>query len=72
MSDSRTLSMKFRKDDEKNTTLTVADPKEDLTATTVKAAMNAIILDDIFDLDGASLTAPAGATITTKTEQVLF
>jgi len=66
------LEMTFRLDNDKNATISVANPKDDLTATTVKAAMNAIILDSIFDYDGAEMVAPASAKLVKKEISEVF
>lgn len=66
------LEMTFRLDDDRKMTISVANPKDDLTATTVKAAMNAIILDDVFDNDGASLVAPASAKLVKREISEVF
>lgn len=66
------LQMTFRCSDESKVTISVDDCKDDLTATTIKAAMNNIILESAFEYDGADLAAPAGAKIVKKEVEVQF
>ena len=72
MADSKVLSLKFRNTDESTASLTVSDPKADLTEAAVKGAMNLIIEKNVFSIDGVDLAAPAGAVVTMKTETVIF
>ena len=72
MAESKVLSLKFRNTDDSTASLTVNDPKTDLTAAAVKEAMNAIIVENVFSIDGADLATPTGAVMTTKTETVIF
>ena len=72
MAESKVLSMKFRNTDDSTTSLTVNDPKADLNEATVKGAMNVIIADNVFRVDGADLATPAGAVVTMKSETVIF
>ena len=64
--------MKFRNTDDSTTSLTVNDPKADLNEATVKGAMNVIIAENVFRVDGADLATPAGAVVTMKSETVIF
>ncbi len=72
MAESKVLSMKFRNTDDSTTSLTVNDPKADLNEATVKGAMNVIIAENVFRVDGADLATPAGAVVTMKSESVIF
>ena len=72
MAESKVLSMKFRNTDDSTTSLTVNDPKADLNEATVKGAMNVIIAENVFRMDGADLATPAGAVVTMKSETVIF
>ncbi len=72
MAESKVLSMKFRNTDDSTTSLTVNDPKADLNEATVKGAMNVIIAENVFRVDGADLATPAGAVVTMKSETVIF
>jgi len=48
-------------DDAKTKTLSISDPKTNLTESEVKAAMNAIIESGVIDVEDAELTAPKKA-----------
>lgn len=72
MAESKVLSMKFRNTDDSTTSLTVNDPKADLNEAAVKGAMNVIIAENVFSVDGADLATPVGAVVTMKTETVIF
>ena len=72
MAESKVLSMKFRNTDDRTSSLTVNDPKADLNEATVKGAMNVIIAENVFRVDGADLATPAGAVVTMKSESVIF
>ena len=72
MAESKVLCMKFRNTDDRTSSLTVNDPKADLNEATVKGAMNVIIAENVFRVDGADLATPAGAVVTMKSESVIL
>lgn len=62
----KTLEMVFRSSANKEVTLTVAAPKDDLTLVGVKAVMQDIISKNIFSIKGAELVQFVDARITSK------
>ncbi|SHH80974.1 Protein of unknown function [Caloranaerobacter azorensis DSM 13643] len=65
------LEMIFKNQLDKKTTISVDNPKDDLTEEEVSAAMNEIILKKIFSSSGRDLVAIAGARIVTTNVQEL-
>ncbi|CAM3309997.1 DUF2922 domain-containing protein [Filibacter tadaridae] len=59
----KTLQMNFNTASGKKVTLTVDEPRVDLTAESVAAAMQVIIASDVFEWNGATLAAATGAKI---------
>lgn len=67
----KTLEMVFRSNANKEVTLTLAEPKDDLTLAGVKAVMQDIISKNIFSIKGAELVGFVDARITSKDSQSL-
>lgn len=61
------LEMKFNTENGKVFTLSLTDPKPNLTATEISNAMETIIQQDVFHLEGSALTSIKEARITDKT-----
>ena len=57
------LLMTFKTSDDKKVSITVDNPREDLTETEIKEAMNTIIEKDIFSPNGGSLVSAVSAKI---------
>ena len=55
------LLMTFKSSDDKKVSITVDNPREDLTETEIKEAMNTIIEKDIFSPNGGSLVSASSA-----------
>ncbi|WP_069650377.1 DUF2922 domain-containing protein [Caloranaerobacter ferrireducens] len=70
MANSR-LEMVFKNQLDKKTTISIDNPRDDLTEAEVSAAMNEIILKNIFNSSGGDLVAIAGARIVTTDVQEL-
>lgn len=64
------LVMSFRNADGNRVSLSVDDPRENITDEEVKAAMQTVLAQDIFDSNGGNLVEIVDATIveTTKTD----
>ena len=70
---SKKISMSFLTAGGRSSTLSLDDPKADLTGETVTTAMNNIIATDVFEgPDGESYASPKEAKIVETTETVLF
>jgi hypothetical protein len=67
----KTLEMVFRSSANKEVTLAVAAPKEDLTLAAVKTVMQDIISKNIFSIKGAELVQFVDARITSKDSATL-
>jgi len=67
----RVLELSFKKEDGKTATLTVANAREDLTPTEVKAVMDGIIAKNIFAPGGIDFTEVEGAKVIVTQEDVL-
>ncbi|QIB27521.1 DUF2922 domain-containing protein [Caloranaerobacter azorensis] len=65
------LEMIFKNQLDKKTIISVDNPKDDLTEEEVSAAMNEIILKNIFSFSGGDLVAISGARIVTTNVQEL-
>lgn len=63
----KTLQLNFNTANGKKVTLTVDEPRADLTPQSVAAAMQEIIISDVFEVDGATLASVAGARIVERT-----
>ena len=57
------LLMTFKTSDDKKVSITVDNPREDLTETEIKEAMNTIIEKDIFSPNGGSLVSAVSAKV---------
>lgn len=64
------LLMSFRNADGNRVSLSVDDPRDNITDEEVKAAMQTVLAQDIFDSNGGNLVEIVDATIveTTKTD----
>jgi hypothetical protein len=67
----RTLEMVFRNDGGKEVTLSVADPREDLTLAEVSTVMEDIIAKQIFESKAGDLAQIVEARISSKDTVVL-
>ena len=59
----KTLHLNFNTASGKKVTLTVDEPRADLTPQIIEAAMQEIITSAVFELNGAALATVAGARI---------
>jgi hypothetical protein len=59
----KTLQLNFNTATGKKMTLTVDEPRQDLTPQSIEAAMQEIITSDVFEVNGAPLATAAGARI---------
>lgn len=59
----KTLQLNFSTATGKNVMLTVDEPREDLTAPEIEAAMQAIITSGVFEVDGSPLDTAKNARI---------
>ena len=59
----KTLQLNFHTASGKKVTLTVDEPRQDLVAQSVEAAMQEIIASGVFELNGAPLTTAVDARI---------
>ncbi len=59
----KTLQLNFSTATGKNVMLTVDEPREDLTAPEIEAAMQEIITSDVFEVDGSPLETAKNARI---------
>lgn len=59
----RVLELKFTLSDEKTMTLTIPNPKEDLTDEQVVTAMETILVSNVFERDGANIVSIHSARI---------
>ena len=57
------LLMTFKSSDDKKVSITVDNPREDLTETEIKEAMNTIIEKDIVSPNGGSLVSAVSAKV---------
>lgn len=57
------LLMTFKTSDDKKVSISVDNPREDLTETEIKEAMNTIIEKDIFSPNGGSLVSAVSAKV---------
>lgn len=62
----KTLGLSFQTAGGRNLQISVPDPKDDLTAAEVQAAMNTIVQKNIFATSTGDVTAALGARITTR------
>ncbi|MFJ7934436.1 DUF2922 domain-containing protein [Sporosarcina sp. NPDC096371] len=59
----KTLQMSFSKAAGKKVTLTVDEPRSELTAQSVEAAMQETVTSGVFEMDGAPLEMAIGARV---------
>jgi hypothetical protein len=57
------LLMTFKDEDEKKISLSVDDPREDITEAEIKAVMDLIVAKNIFAPNGMDLVAAVGAKV---------
>lgn len=67
-----TLYLTFMNEAGRRQSLTLADPKEDLDAEDLEAAMQLIIDKNVFRGSGGELVAALEAKVVGKTEEVIF
>ncbi len=67
----KTLEMAFRSEGGKEVTMSIADPKEDLTLAEVKTVMEDIIAKKVFESNTGDLSQIVEARITSKDTAVL-
>jgi len=67
MAATKRLEMRFRNAAGRTATISVPDPRADLTAAEVETAMNTIIAKNVFNTSGGDLVAIAGARIVERT-----
>ncbi|SCL85420.1 DUF2922 domain-containing protein [Sporanaerobacter sp. PP17-6a] len=65
--------MNFKTSGNKKISISVDNPRENLTSTDIKNVMDGIVAADIFDYKGESLAEVVNAKIiTTETEEITF
>ena len=70
MKQTSTLVMVFKNRAGKNVSISIDDPRDDLTESEIKSAMELIIAKDVFKKKNFSLTEAVGAKITnTETDE---
>ena len=70
MKQTSTLVMVFKNRAGKNVSISIDDPRDDLTESEIKSAMELIIAKDVFKKKNFSLTQAVGAKITnTETDE---
>lgn len=65
------LELIFKNNEDKKITLSVDDPKADLTGLEVKTAMDTLVAKNIFAYDGGGMVATVGARLVTTTVEDL-
>lgn len=63
----QTLFMDFRCTDGSTARISLPYPRANLTGPEIKTQMNAIVMADVFAVNGAALAAPLGAQVVTTT-----
>jgi len=66
------LQLLFRTANSRTVTLSLADPKDDLTAAQAQAAMNTLISKNIFTTTSGDLVAAAGVRVVSTETVTLF
>lgn len=66
MTESITLQMIFQNENNTRTTISVVEPKDDLTSTEVEEAMEEIITQNIINSAGGELVQVVGARLVTR------
>ena len=70
MNVTKKLLMTFKTDDDKNVSISVEDPKQNLTESQILEAMNLIIEKDVFMPNGEALIEKIGAKVVeTETQE---
>jgi len=64
---SETLQMIFANEEERNVTISVADPQPELSIVEIEPVMDAIIARNLFESSGGNLTAKVRAQVVTRT-----
>ena len=62
----KTLRMIFKNEEDRNSTISMADPVEELTSEQVEAVMQSIIDKNIFDSAGGDLTGKVRAQVVSR------
>ncbi|NLY42818.1 MAG: DUF2922 domain-containing protein [Clostridiaceae bacterium] len=60
------LEMIFKNEEQKNVTISISDPVEDLTGAEVKAVMDNIIAKNVFTTSGGDIVQASGARIVSR------
>ena len=70
MNVTKKLLMAFKTDEDKNISISVEDPKQNLTESEILEAMNLIIEKDVFSPNGEALVEKVGAKVVeTETQE---
>ncbi len=70
MNVTKKLLMTFKTDEDKNVSISVEDPKQNLTESEILEAMNLIIEKDVFSPNGEALVEKVGAKVVeTETQE---
>ena len=70
MNVTKKLLMTFKTDEDKNVSISVEDPKQNLTESEILEAMNVIIAKDVFAPNGEALVEKVGAKVVeTETQE---
>ena len=70
MNVTKKLLMTFKTDEDKNISISVEDPKDNLTESEILEAMNVIIANDVFAPNGEALVEKVGAKVVeTETQE---
>ena len=70
MNVTKKLLMTFKTDEDKNVSISVEDPKQNLTESEILEAMNIIIAKDVFAPNGETLVEKVGAKVVeTETQE---
>ena len=73
MNVTKKLLMTFKTDEDKNVSISVEDPKQNLTESQILEAMNIIIEKDVFMPNGEALVEKVGAKVVeTETQDLLI
>lgn len=68
----RTLQLTFRNEEGRRQTLTLADPRDNLTANEVEEVMNLILQKNIFSGSGGDLIEALAAQVIGRTVEVIY
>ncbi len=66
-----TLQMTFRNEEDRISTISIADPDSELTGEDVEPVMDSIIAKNIFNTNGGDLVEKVRAQVVTRTVDVL-